>query len=112
MAISDPCLFRTSQGRVIRCACCGRLEITFRGEHLRASPSDFQALAQTVAHARQEIQETDDACSRWRLSTATEAGTVCVTFSRGEIEALHALLDGAAAMLELETLLHDALGTE
>lgn len=109
MAFSDSTLFQTPHGRVLRCACCGQIEITFMGERLRVSPADFHTVAETVAHARREIRNADEAPPRWRLSAQTPVGSVSVAFCAEELAALHALLDGAAAMLELDRMLDDAL---
>ncbi len=109
MALTDPVLFRTAHGRVIRCACCGQLEIAFAGERLRVPPADFQTVADTVAYAWREIRSADDTRSRWRLAAETPAGAVCVEFRAEEIAALHDLLDGAAATLALDRMLDDVL---
>lgn len=109
MVLSDPTLFETPHGRVAHCADCGRFEITFLGERLRVPPSDFCAIAQTVECAWHDIQAAPQSGSQWRLAAQTAAGSVTVTFDADELTALHNLLHGTQAMLELDAMLQDIL---
>lgn len=93
----------------MHCTDCGRFEITFLGERLRVSPSDFDAVAQTVERAWRDIRAAPLSRCRWRLAADTAAGPVAVTFDADELAALYDLLHGAQAMHELDTLLHDIL---
>ena len=111
MVLSDPTLFQTPHGRVISCACCGQLEITFMGERLRLPPADFHTVATTVDRACQEIESADHTGGRWRLSAQTPAGTVNVEFCTEDIVALRELLDGASATLALDRILDDVLSS-
>lgn len=109
MTDSKAPLFATKHGQVVHCTCCGQIEITFRGERLRLPSSDFDALVATVDQAWHDIQETATPSTRWRLAAATSAGPVSVTFATPEVAALHELLDGASAMMELDAILKDVL---
>jgi hypothetical protein len=81
---------------VLRCACCGRIQIEFRHHTLLIDAEEFETLLGAVV----EEMETIDANS-WRLSAPTDAGTVSATFDAEELRALHELLAGAQAMRTL-----------
>lgn len=78
MLRSDAPLFDTQHGRVTHCACCGQLEIRFRGERLRLSQADFRAMAQTVERAWQDLQSAAQPSGRWRLTAYTGTGETSV----------------------------------
>lgn len=109
MACSDATLCETPRGSVVHRADCDRLEIAFLGERLRVPPSDFGAVAETVAWAWGDVQAALPSCGRWRLTAKTAAGPVVVTFVADELAALYDLLHGAQAIREPGPLLHDVL---
>lgn len=104
---NDPCLFRTPHGLVVRCVCCHKLEIRFRSFWLAIDEGDFRALKHANDVLAAEVVRYGPYC-RWRLA-ARSCDTVSVTLSPRDVLALKELLDGAAAMLELEHLLDDTL---
>lgn len=106
---SDGPLFETRHGAVIKCACCGHLEVTFMGGTLRVAPKDFGTVAETVARTWNEIQESDSVAQRWQLRAETAEGMVSVEFAPQEIAELHELLHGASVMLELDDMLAEVL---
>jgi hypothetical protein len=95
-----PNLFETRDGSILHCACCDRLQITFRGLTLLISTDRFDALRRKLATAWDEIRRRDDACA-WRLSAETDAGPITVTLDRTEVRRLQDLLDGASTMRTL-----------
>ena len=95
-----PNLFDTSDGVVIHCECCGRVQVTFRGLSLLISVREFDVLCRTVAKAWEDLDEQADART-WRLSADTDAGDVSVTLHVDELRALRYLLNGAYAMMTL-----------
>lgn len=101
----DPHLFRTAQGHVLRCACCGRVQIVFCEYTLLVDEKDFRIIRKTVARAWEELE--DGTGGEVRLLAATDAGEVSTTLRPQEIAALHRLLNGAQAMLTLEQRLRD-----
>ena len=100
-------LFETEHGTVLHCACCGRFQVTFDEVVLLLDRRDFQRLLRTVETAAEQVQ---GAPSRWwRLYTPTDAGEVSVPVRSSELVELCDLLKGAAAMLELGTMLDETL---
>ncbi len=95
-----PNLFDTRDGSVLHCACCDRIQITFRGLMLLITVEEFDVLCRTVAKAWEEINDREDAPT-WRLSADTDAGGVSVTLHLDELRALRELLNGAYAMMTL-----------
>lgn len=102
--VHAPNLFDTSDGAVLHCDCCGRIQITFRGLSLLISVREFDVLCRTVAKAWEDLDEVDDP-STWRLSADTDAGDVSVTLHIDELRALRRLLNGAYAMMTLRDTL-------
>jgi hypothetical protein len=101
-----PNLFETPDGSVLHCACCGRLQIAFRGLTLLITRDRFGTLRGTVAEAWEAMQEHASARA-WRLSATTDAGDLSVTLRPDELRGLQRLLSGAAAMLTLQDRLAD-----
>jgi hypothetical protein len=98
--VHAPSLFDTRDGSIVHCACCGRIQIDFRGLTLLTTVDEFDTLCRTVAGAWEAVQEQDDARA-WRLSAETDTGNVSVTLQLGELQALRRLLNGAYAMMTL-----------
>lgn len=98
-------LFRTSESSVTRCGCCGEIEVRFRGLGLRLSDRDFHCLVRSVQRLEEARRSAPNA-SGWRLSCGFgEDEESWVEISAEEIAQLHKLLDGAAFVLELETMI-------
>jgi len=98
--VHAPNLFETPDGSIVHCACCGRIQIAFRGLTLLITVDEFDTLCRTVAGAWEEIDDRDDAHA-WRLSAETDTGDVSVTLQIDELQALRELLNGAYAMMVL-----------
>lgn len=100
-----PYLFETPRGSVLRCACCGRLEVRFAEVFLRGSRSHFRKLQRAVeatcASHKHEIVA-------WTL-TLTHRGTGQVVAQLPAEKALELdrLLGGAQTMLELNDRLQN-----
>jgi hypothetical protein len=102
--LHEPHLYDTRDGRVLRCECCGRLQIEFRQHTLLIDAEEFETLLGAVAEVLDEMERGD--VNSWRLSAPTDAGTVSATFNAGELQALYDLLAGAQAMRTLGARLH------
>ena len=100
-----PNLFDTSDGVVLYCDCCGRIQITFRGLSLLISVREFDVLCRTIAKAWEDLDDEDlgdkSSARTWRLSADTDAGNISVTLRLDELRALRHLLNGAYAMMTL-----------
>ncbi|WP_141491607.1 hypothetical protein [Longimonas halophila] len=104
----SPYLFSTNRGAIFQCSCCRRLQLMFDDIVLVLSPRDFRCLSDAVETAMQQI---DDAVpSWWRLSAPGRSPKSGVRVHSDDIAALRDLLQGTAAMLELDGLLADTLG--
>jgi hypothetical protein len=95
-----PYLFETRDGRVLRCACCGRIQIEFRGLTLLVDIEEFETLLGTLDEVLDKVE--DDNSGSWRLAAPTDAGEVSVRLTLDQLRALQTLLDGAHAMRKLE----------
>ena len=102
---SAPYLFRSPRGWVLRCGCCGKLEVAFGHGVLGVTDAEFACLRQTVARLTRELDQHGPH-SRCRL--ATETGRVFLECGLDQMRALGELLDGAAAAIALQQML-DAL---
>ncbi|MFB6249431.1 MAG: hypothetical protein ABEL97_12755 [Salinibacter sp.] len=98
--LHDPHLYNTRRGRVLRCACCGRIQIEFCGLTLLVDADEFETLLGTVAGILDDIE--DGAEGGWRLAAPTDAGEVSASLDADELRALYELLAGAQAMRALD----------
>ena len=66
-------LFDTENGSSLRCSCCGRIELTFRGVPFLVEVSDLPEI-QSMLHSVAE----SDACpdEMWKVSAQTARGPV------------------------------------
>lgn len=99
-SLHDPHLYDSRDGRVLRCACCGRIQIEFRGLTLLIDTEEFETLLGTLAEVLDEID--DESSDSWRLAAPTDAGEVTIRLSVDQLRALYDLLAGAQAMRLLE----------
>jgi len=99
-SVHEPHLYDTRDGHVFRCACCGRIQIEFRGLTLLIDTDEFETLLSTLAEVLDEIDA--DASDSWRLAAPTAAGEVSIQLTVDELQALYDLLAGAQAMRALE----------
>jgi hypothetical protein len=99
-SLHEPYLFDTRDGRVLRCACCGRIQIEFRGLSLLIDTDKFETLLRTLDRILEKVE--GDESGSWRLSAPTDAGEVSVRLTLDQLRALYKLLDGAQAMRKLE----------
>lgn len=100
-SLHDPHLYDSRDGRVYRCACCGRIQIEFRGLTLLIDADKFQNLLGTVVGILDQIDE-ENQTGTWRLAAPTDAGEVSAAFDADELQALYELLAGAQAMRTLD----------
>ncbi len=99
-SVHEPNLYDTRDGHVFRCACCGRIQIEFRGLTLLIDTEEFETLLGTLAEVLDEIDEA--ASDSWRLAAPTDAGEVSIRLGVDELQALYELLAGAQAMRAME----------
>lgn len=100
-SLHEPALYETRDGRVLRCACCERVQIEFRDHTLLVDAAEFETLLGTVVEVLDEV-EGDDGRDGWRLTAPTDAGReVSVAFGHDALRALYELLAGAQAMRTL-----------
>lgn len=93
-------LFETRYGHVLQCACCGRIQITFREHTLLVDTEELEVLCKTIARAWREIEDAEGS-TQWELQAGTDAGPVSVTLTKPSLRTLHALLQGAWSMYSL-----------
>lgn len=98
-SLHEPYLFGTCDGRVLRCDCCGRIQIEFRRHTLLIDAEEFETLLAGVVEVIEQMEEGET--DSWRLSAPTDAGDVTVVLGQGELQALYELLAGAQAMRTL-----------
>jgi hypothetical protein len=93
-------LFSTRYGYVLQCACCDRIQITFREHTLLVDEDELEVLTNTIKHAWEEVRGVEDR-DRWDLQAGTDAGPVSITLTEPSLRTLHALLQGAWSMYTL-----------
>jgi len=93
-------LFATRYGHVLQCACCDRIQITFREHTLLVDADELEVLVDTIKHAWEEVRNAEGK-DRWELQAGTDAGPVSITLSEPSLRTLHALLQGAWSMYAL-----------
>jgi len=98
-SLHEPYLYETHNGRVLRCDCCGRVQIEFRRHTLLVDAEEFATLLASVVEVIEQMEEGET--DSWRLSAPTDAGDVTVVLGQGELQALYELLAGAQAMRTL-----------
>jgi hypothetical protein len=96
-SLHAPSLYDTRSGRVLRCTCCGRIQIEFAGLTLLIDADQFETLLGTVVQVLGGMDEGET----WTLAAPTDAGDVSAVFRTEELEALYELLAGAQAMRTL-----------
>lgn len=95
-----PNLFETRYGSILRCTCCDRIQIVFRGHSLLVDENEFETLVRTLDRAWTQVRE-EEGQSQWRLQAGTDAGDVSILLPEPSLKALHELLQGAWAMYRL-----------
>jgi hypothetical protein len=94
-------LFTTRYGHVLRCACCDRIQVTFREHTLLVDEDELEVLTETITHAWRQVQDATDQ-DQWSLQTSTDAGPVAITLTEPSLRTLHNLLQGAWSMYTLQ----------
>lgn len=98
-SLHEPHLYDTRDGRVLRCACCGRVQIEFRRHTLLIDAAEFETLLRSVGEVIEQMEGSE--ADSWRLAAPTDAGDVSITLGPRDLRALHELLAGAQAMRTL-----------
>ena len=96
-------LFTTDHGFVERTT-QGRIRLKFGGTNWTLAPSDVPTLRDTTRSLASEVYHCERDC-RWQLRVE---GHPTVVLDSDEVLRLDALLDGAVAMLELDSILENA----
>jgi len=100
--MSDASLFSTPHGSALRCACCGRIEITFRGVPFILKADDLPAIQSVL----RRVVETDaDADDVWEMQAHTGTRPITVHYRYGDLVELADLIHGTSVMLELEEMI-------
>lgn len=103
-------IFQTANGKVLRCACCDRLEVVFGNLAVAQEPPLFRRFRRIVKQLDVDAQECRIDEERPVL-LSVDGDRLAFRFTRAEARELEELLDGAAAMLELGEIVDDALGS-
>lgn len=101
-------LFETDQGSVYRCPCCDRLEVTFKHFTVALTDEAFQRLCDTNQLLLDWV-ERHGPCTTIDFKVKTDAGLMLIPLFPFDAFDLKELLDGTAAMMELETMLKEVL---
>lgn len=104
-------IFRTANGKVLRCACCNRLEGGFGNLAVAQEPALFRRFRRIVKQLDTDAQECRIDEERPVL-LSVDGDRLAFRFARAEARELEELLDGAAAMLDLGEIVDDALGSD
>jgi hypothetical protein len=73
-------LFETRHGHVLRCECCGRIQIAFREHTLLVDADDLEVLTDTIKHAWEQVRSVESQ-DQWTLQAGTDAGPVAITLT-------------------------------
>jgi len=109
MDVDGPYLYATKQGYVLRCACCGRLEVCFRNLLLSANEEQFCSLQEIVSRMCQ-VSGAHPCPHLWNVACVSGAGSSKALLDAGDIREMDELLKGASAIIELEAMLDATLG--
>jgi hypothetical protein len=96
-------LFSTEHGQVDRVSAT-RLELAFGDRQWQLTTEEFEALHEALEPLAAQVYRCDCDC-RWQVRVEGQGAAVLHT---DEVLRLHSLLDGAATMLELLSMLDDA----
>ena len=104
-------LYQTDHGIVFLCRGCGYFHVVFGPVILAHDTRGFTELKQRVETLEPERDPSTHVGERC-YHLHTKSRQVGLAFTPAEVEELRDLLGGAAAMLDLETLLRDELGPD
>lgn len=103
-------LFETENGVVLRCDQCGWFNVLFGPVVLANDRDGFKELRDLIVSLEPQEGAAHHASDRrYQLHTANRQ--IGLAFTEAEVEELRDLLNGAAAMDELDGLLDDALSS-
>jgi hypothetical protein len=104
----SPPIFQTPNGKVLRCSCCDRIEVVFGNISVAEEPylfDRFRRLVKQLGVDTQARQHDDDR----PVLLSVDGDRFAFRFTPAEVHELEELLDGAAAMLELDEMLDETL---
>jgi hypothetical protein len=104
-------IFQTEHGKVLRCACCDRIEVVFGNIAVAEEPFLFKRFRRAVKQIDvdgQARQRDDDR----PVLLSVDGDRFAFRFTPAEVHELEDLLDGAAAMLELDEILDETLDSD
>ena len=104
-------IFQTENGKVLRCACCDRIEVVFGNISVTEEPFLFKRFRHAVKQidAEEQADRRDD---ERPILLSVDGDRFAFRFTREEALELEELLDGAAAMLELDEMLDEELNSD
>jgi len=102
---SDPVLSRSVAGAVLRCPCCGSVEVHFSGVTATLTRDELTRMQQTVA----SVVRSRGAVWGWQLRTRTAHQDVTFELWGDDAEELNTLLADAVAVLAIEQAVAEAL---
>jgi hypothetical protein len=100
-------VYQTEHGTVVRCRCCGRLELLFGPIALAEQRPFFRRLREVLASLSLDAPGSPPSARPFVVSV--DGDKLAFRFTYAEARALRDLLDGADAMLDLDDLVRDAL---
>ena len=103
---SRPYLFRTRFGSVLKCDCCGRLELRYLDVHIIVSEEEFNAMRGALTRLEAERAKHPQTTG-WRLTTYEDGRACPVQYAAVDVVRLHTLVEGAAAVIELAHVLSE-----
>ncbi len=104
-------IFQTKNGKVLRCACCDRIEVVFGNFAVAEEPFLFKRFRHAVKQLDVEAQASRSDAER-PILMSVDGDRFAFRFTREEARELEELLDGAAAMLELGEMLDEEIGSD
>lgn len=104
-------IFQTEHGKVLRCACCNRIEVVFGNISVAEEPFLFKRFRHAVKQLDVDAPAGDPDDDR-PILLSVDGDRFALRFTRDEALELEELLDGAAAMLELGEILDEELDSD
>jgi len=111
-SINDSSLiFRTENRKVLRCACCNRIEVVFGNIAVAHEPALFRRFRRAVKKLNTDAEKCRIDSERPVL-LSVDGDQLAFRFTREEVRELEELLDGAAATFELDEILDEELTSD
>lgn len=99
-------LYHDEAGRVYKCTCCDKIQILFANVSMQQSLDEWLYFKESLEWM---IYETPQMSETHRFSIKSGLGEMAIRLNRQQLGELVELIDGAAAMIELQDILEDRL---